>query len=140
MYIFKIEGTFTGKPVLTIDGQSVPFETFSACYYPEEKLLDNSVLPEYTSLMFTLSSKVGNLESNTVYRVKANKDGVLTFEKYNMADARVIDAAHSLNRNVAAKPMADDEEECEDCGKVECECKDKAKSSLKEMIIQNVIK
>lgn len=121
MNIFKIEGTFTSKPVLTVDGQSVPFETLGVTYLPKE-VIGEMEYPEMVSLHFTLSQKVGNLEAKTYYRVKASKDGTL-----------VLEDVGKYKRNSS--------ETCEECGKTECECKEEEKAeSFKVSLIKNVTK
>jgi hypothetical protein len=85
MYTFKLEGTFLDKPSLTLEGISIPYKTLSAQYWPSETYTnpDGKVetFPEICSLTFTLSSQIGNLKSDTVYRVMASKNGQLTFEE-----------------------------------------------------------
>lgn len=93
MYNFKLEGTFLEKPVLTLEGVPVPYQTMSATYFPAETTQgpDGPVItvPEFCSLNFSLSQKVGNLESNTMYRVRASVDGKLTFSEIDCAEAGI---------------------------------------------------
>jgi len=93
MYKFKLEGTFLEKPVLTLEGVSIPYLTMSSTYYPAETTQgpDGPVItaPEFCSLNFSLSQKVGNLESHTMYRVKASTDGQLTFSEVDCAEAGI---------------------------------------------------
>lgn len=121
MYNFKLEGTFTERPVLSLEGVTIPYKTLSAVYYPEEQC-EGGVLPEMVSLQFSLSSKIGNLESNTFYRVKANKDGQLTFEQL---PAEVRDALQQFVTEARKQPR------CADCGKPmkdgKCGCKSEGK-------------
>lgn len=127
MFNFKIEGSFTGKPSLTIDGQEVPFETLEAVYYPAvaSQVPSEPGLPEFCTLQFSIGAKVGNLEANTIYRVRANAEGKLVFEK--------AEKMMPPMDKKSAKP-------CPDCGKVKCECKDmpKSKSTIKELIVKHV--
>ena len=96
---FSIEGTFTDKPRLLMDGQEVPYDSISMMYMPEEKFdytdeygnKKEEVLPEYISLSFSLTGKIGQLEANVSYRVNANEAG-------NFVVAKTEDLVH------AAKP------------------------------------
>lgn len=78
--MFSLEGTFMEKPVLRMDGQAVPYESLSVYHYPEVSYEHEGkveIMPEETGLLFSLSGKIGQLEANVSYRVKANEAGHL---------------------------------------------------------------
>ena len=89
--VFRIEGTFTSKPKLMAGDQEVSFETLQMSYYPPESYdyydeasgeSKKQEIPEYVCLAFSLTEKIGALEAKIMYKIKANKDGVLLFEKF----------------------------------------------------------
>lgn len=85
----SIEGTFTDKPVIYIDGFPVKYNAFSAGYMPEENYTWKSEdgvehTKKYDAsafFSFSLTEKIGQLEANVSYRVKANSDGGLILEE-----------------------------------------------------------
>ncbi len=122
MFSFKLEGTFLSRPMLTMNGQEVPYKTLNVHYYPEETYPDG-VLPEDVYLAFSVDSEIGPLKAHTMYRICASVDGKLTL-------------AESPEESRSAKMKV----ECKVCGKMDCECVEDAPpaKSFKEIIIQNV--
>jgi hypothetical protein len=86
---FQIVGTFTEKPRLILNGEEVPYETLHAGYAPAETIEYTDYdgkevkeeIPEHIALAFSLSSKIGQLEANVYYRVKANVEGSFVLEQ-----------------------------------------------------------
>lgn len=82
---FQIVGTFMDKPRLLINGEEVPYERMYAEYMPEETVEygpdDKETYPERIALGFSLSSRIGQLEANVNYRVKANAEGQFVLAK-----------------------------------------------------------
>lgn len=81
---FQIVGTFMEKPRLIVNGEEVPYQSLTAAYYPEETVEygeEKETYPEQIALAFSLSSKMGQLEANVMYRVRANAEGKLVLAK-----------------------------------------------------------
>lgn len=125
MYNFKLEGTFTNKPALTLDGVEVPFKTLSAHYSPAE-----GEESELVVLEFTLASKIGNLEPDTAYRVKSNAEGKLTFEV-----AAGKPPFFAKKEKDGGKMCKDCKKPMKDCTCADCSTEKKAKS-FKETLAQ----
>ena len=92
---FTVEGSFIDKPRLLMYGAEVPYDSLHISYTPAEtfKYTDHEgkeqkeEYPEYISLSFSLSGKIGQLEANVSYRVKANEAGSLVFVVDTEAEA-----------------------------------------------------
>jgi hypothetical protein len=75
---FSVEGTFTDKPRLLMDGEEVPFDSLSIFHDPGFKFTNEAgkeeVIPPSTHLSFSVSAKIGQLEAN-VGQVSPSQDG-----------------------------------------------------------------
>lgn len=78
---FSVEGTFTEKPRLLMNGEEVAYDTLFISHYPERKYDDGYEEPARTCLEFSVAASVGQLEANVLYRVKANEEGNFTLAK-----------------------------------------------------------
>lgn len=142
MNTFKIEGSFLNKPTLTVDGQTVPFATLSAIYYPEE-IIGGEKFNEVASLQFSVAEKIGNLEANTFYRVKAEVDGKLTFEEVDVETSKAGVPPQFIKKDKKGAKPAPNMTKCKECGKMgdKCSCDAKCKSkSFKDVLLENVTK
>jgi hypothetical protein len=78
----RVEGTFTEKPRLYISEQEVDYEALNIYYEPPRSYsyvndyneTISKTEPELVFLSFSLKTKVGQLEANVHYRVKANSE------------------------------------------------------------------
>jgi len=82
---FSIEGSFTDKPRLLMNGEEVTYDSISIHHYPEFKYVDfdgkDQIEPASTMLSFSVSAQIGQLEANVSYRVKANDENGLVLAK-----------------------------------------------------------
>lgn len=89
--IFTVEGTFTEKPILKLNGSQVSYDRMYISHRPAFTWTDydNKEIeePEYTCLEFSLKAKEGALEADIMYRVKANEDGNLVLVESDEAEA-----------------------------------------------------
>lgn len=83
---FSIEGSFTEKPRLLMNGEEVAYDSLYISHSPEYTYEDveedgkteKKTIPARTHLDFSVSAQIGQLEANVSYRVKANEEGKLT--------------------------------------------------------------
>ena len=105
---FSVEGTFTNKPRLLMNGEEVPYDSLQMVYIPEETFEfegKKETLPEYISFSFSLTGNVGQLEAHVSYRVKANLEG--KFVVARVEDIKREDAEQQLKK--VKKVKLDDE-------------------------------
>lgn len=82
---FSVEGTFTEKPRLLMDGQEVEYDALYISHTPEFDYEDydgsKKSIAASTRLDFSVKANIGQLEANVMYRVKANEQGNFVLAK-----------------------------------------------------------
>ena len=103
---FSVEGTFTDKPRLLMNGEEIAYDSLFIMHNPEHKFEDfdgkDVTIPASTNLDFSVSTTIGQLEAHVTYRVKANDENGLVLVKSDKHDP--VEDAKKEKKKKGGKP------------------------------------
>ena len=120
---FTVEGTFTDKPRLLMDGIEVDYDSLYITHEPsweyEEYDGSKKTVAARTHLDFSVKASVGQLEANVTYRVKANEEGKFVLAKVNEEEEKKDKKKPPFFKKKNEKKGNEEEKKHESCAELE---------------------